>query len=48
MKHVFATMATLTLMGSELVPALKADEWDKKTIIAIDRSWVSRAEIERQ
>src|SRR5580658_1527134 len=29
MKHLFASIAALTLMGSGLVPALKADEWDK-------------------
>jgi hypothetical protein len=38
MKHLFTSIAALTLMGSGLVPALKADEWDKKTIITIDRS----------
>ena len=38
MKHLFATTAALILIGSGLAPALKADEWDKKTIITIDRS----------
>lgn len=34
---LFATITALTLMGSGLVPALRADEWDKNTIITIDR-----------
>jgi len=40
MKHYFPTIATLavTLMGSVFVPALKADGWDKRTIITIDQS----------
>ncbi len=40
MKHYFRTIAALAviLMGSALVPTLKADEWDKKTIVRIDRS----------
>jgi len=40
MKHYFPTIATLavSLMSSVLVPALKADESDKKTNITIDRS----------
>jgi hypothetical protein len=38
MKHLFATTAALILIGSGLAPALKADEWDKKTIITIDKS----------
>jgi len=40
MKDYFPTIAALavTLMGSVLVPALKADEWDKRTIITIDQS----------
>jgi hypothetical protein len=40
MKHYFLTTATLalSLMGSVLVPALKADEWNKSTKITIDRS----------
>jgi hypothetical protein len=39
-KHYFRTIATLavSLIGSELVPALKADDWDKKTNIKIDQS----------
>ena len=38
-KHYFRTIAALavSLMGSALVPALKADEWDKKTNITIDQ-----------
>jgi hypothetical protein len=40
MKPYFPTIAALavSLMGSVLVPALKADEWDKKTIITSDES----------
>ena len=40
MKHYFPTIAALavSLMGSVLVPALKADELDKKTKIKIDES----------
>jgi hypothetical protein len=40
MKHYFLTTATLalSLMGSVLVPALKADEWNKSTKITIDQS----------
>jgi hypothetical protein len=40
MKHYFPTIAALavTFMGSVFVPALKADEWDKRTIIKIDKS----------
>ncbi len=40
MKHYFPTIAALamSLMGSALVPALKADEWNKKTNIKIDQS----------
>ena len=40
MKHYFLTTATvaLSLMGSVLVPALKADELDKSTTITIDQS----------
>ena len=40
MKHYFPTIAALavTFMGSVFVPALKADEWDKRTIIKIDQS----------
>lgn len=39
-KHNFGMIAALavSLMGSALVPALKANEWDKKTNIKIDRS----------
>jgi hypothetical protein len=39
-KHYFRTIAALTvsLMGSALVPALKADEWDRRTNITIDQS----------
>jgi len=39
-KHCFRTIATLaiSLMGSALVPALYADDWDKKTNITIDQS----------
>jgi hypothetical protein len=39
-KHYFRTIAVLavSLMGSALVPALKADEWDRKTNIKIDQS----------
>ena len=40
MKHSFPTIAALavSLIGSVFVPAMKADEWDKKTNIAIDHS----------
>jgi hypothetical protein len=40
MKHYFRTIAALaaSVMGSALVPALKADEWDKKTNITLDQS----------
>ena len=40
MTHYFRTIAALaaSLMGSALVPALTADEWDKKTNIKIDQS----------
>jgi hypothetical protein len=40
MTHCFRTIAALavSLMGSVLVPALQADEWNKKTNIKIDRS----------
>jgi len=40
MKHYFLKTATLalSLMGSVLVPGLKADEWNKSTKITIDRS----------
>jgi len=39
-KHYFRTIAALAviLMGSALVPSLKADEWDKRTNIKIDQS----------
>jgi hypothetical protein len=39
-KHCFRTIAALavSLMGNALVPALKANEWDKKTEITIDQS----------
>jgi len=39
-KHYFGTIAALamSLMGSAFVPALQADEWDKKTNIKIDQS----------
>jgi hypothetical protein len=39
-KDYFRTIAGLAviLMGSALVPALKADEWDKKTNITIDQA----------
>src|SRR5579862_8092758 len=39
-KHHFGAIATLavSLMGSALVPSLKADEWDKMTNITIDQS----------
>lgn len=39
-KHYSRMIAALavSLMGSALVPALKADEWDKKTNITIDQS----------
>jgi hypothetical protein len=39
-KHYFRTIAALavSLMGSALVPALKADEWDRRTNITIDQS----------
>jgi hypothetical protein len=40
MKHYILTIAALavSLMGSALVPTLRADEWDKKTKIKIDES----------
>ena len=40
MKHYFPTIAALalTLTSSVFVPALKADEWDKRTIVKIDQS----------
>jgi hypothetical protein len=40
MKHNFRTIAALavSLMASTLVPALKADEWNKKTHITIDQA----------
>jgi hypothetical protein len=40
MTHYFRTITALAvgLMGSALVPALQADEWDKKTNIKIDQS----------
>jgi hypothetical protein len=40
MTRHFRTIAVLavSLMGSALVPALQADEWDKKTNIKIDQS----------
>jgi hypothetical protein len=40
MTPYFRTIAALavSLMGSALVPALQADEWDKKTNIKIDQS----------
>jgi hypothetical protein len=40
-KHYFRTIVgalAISLMGSALVPALKADEWDKRTSIKIDQS----------
>jgi hypothetical protein len=39
-KHCFRTIAALaiSLMGTALVPTLKADDWDKKTNITIDQS----------
>src|SRR5271155_4375263 len=39
-KHYFRTIAALavSLLGSALVPALKADDWDKRTNIKIDQS----------
>jgi len=39
-KHYFRTIAALAVIfiGSALVPALKADEWDKKTILRVDQS----------
>jgi hypothetical protein len=39
-KHHCAAIAALavSLMGSALVPSLKADEWDKRTNITINRS----------
>jgi len=39
-KHYFGAIAALavSLMGSALVPSLKADEWDKRTNITIDQS----------
>jgi hypothetical protein len=40
MKNYFRMIAGLAviLMGSTLVPVLRADEWDKKTNITIDQS----------
>lgn len=40
MKHYFPTFAALafSLMGSVITPALKADEWNKKTTITIDQA----------
>jgi hypothetical protein len=40
MTQYLRTVAALavSLMGSALVPALQADEWDKKTNITIDHS----------
>ena len=40
MKHNFGTIAAVavSLMGSTLIPALKADDWNKKTNIKIDQS----------
>ncbi len=40
MKHYFRTMAVLAVsfIGSELVPALNADQWDRKTNIKIDQA----------
>lgn len=40
MKHYFRTIAALamSLMGTALVPTLKADDWDKRTNITIDQS----------
>jgi hypothetical protein len=40
MKHYFPAIAVLavSLMGSVLVPALKADELDKRTIIKVEES----------
>ena len=39
MKHNFTPFAALalSLMGSEFAPAVKADEWDKKTNITINQ-----------
>jgi hypothetical protein len=39
-KHYFRTIAALivSLMGGQLIPALKADQWDRKTNIKIDQS----------
>src|SRR5579863_8709341 len=39
MKHYIPSFAALavTVMGSALVPALKADPWNKKTEITIDQ-----------
>jgi hypothetical protein len=39
-KYYFGALAALavSLMGSALVPSLKADEWDKRTNITINRS----------
>jgi hypothetical protein len=38
-KHYFRALAlAVTLIGSAFVPTLKADEWDKRTIITIDQS----------
>lgn len=40
MKHTFGTIAAVavSVMGSALLPALKADDWNKKTNITIDQS----------
>jgi hypothetical protein len=40
MKHYFRTIAVLAVswIGSELVPALKADQWDRTTNIKIDQA----------
>ncbi len=40
MKHYFRTIAALavSLAGGELVPALMADPWDRKTNIKIDQA----------
>ncbi len=40
MKHYFPSFAalTLSLMSSAITPAIKADEWNKKTTITIDQA----------
>jgi len=40
MKHYFPAIAALavTFLGNAFVPALKADEWDKRTVITIDQA----------